>query len=30
MIWIHFVNIHASFMNVKGNSIELPFWQLNN
>ena len=30
MIWVLFVNLHASFMTVRRNSIELLFWQLNN
>ena len=29
MIWVLFVNLHASVMNVRRNSIELLFWQLN-
>ena len=30
MIVVPFVNLHASFMNVRKNSLELLFWQLNN
>ena len=30
VIWVFVVNLQASFMNVRTNSIELLFWQLKN